>query len=49
MSYVLDASAGVELLDDPPAEVTPPTIENLRRRAVLGGLIHEYDLRGMTA
>jgi putative transposase len=30
--------------DDSPAEVTPPTIENLRRRDVLGGLIHEYDL-----
>lgn len=30
--------------DDPPTEVTQRTSENLRRRAILGGLIHEYDL-----
>jgi len=31
--------------DDPPAEPTPhPMSERVRRRDILGGLIHEYEL-----
>jgi hypothetical protein len=38
-------SLGFRAPDDPPADAaTAVTLENLRRRDVLGGLIHEYEL-----